>query len=575
MRETAACLSKFTGAVGAWIFLGTGSPESGSPDATCVPLLDSEDNPLWPVLGDAVLPLARRVLERNSSVTDSGNQQANLVGLPFHRPGQPAEAMVVAWPKTTPVELAAACSAVAGGAILQWRSRKLLEITGEHAQAAHRMLGVCRSVSTADSLETGSVAVVNQLAAITGAIQVGLTRAEPGRPPKLLAVSGVEAIDRRSPLAEAILRTAGEPPEKGSVVWQSGQIAAESPELAAYGGMIHAVAAAASSHRPADGSRITFVFGFAAGPVDWEPLRKRLEQLGEIAAGQIGMATRVHAPLGQKALAFCRSWLRERVGKTVLAIFGGLLLLMLLPWPYRVAADARLEPVARRFLTAPFDATLERTFAKNGDSVKAGDVVAVLDGRDLRLELAALTAEMAGSRKRHDSSLAAGDIAAAQVSRNESLQNGARLELIQQRLKQLEIRAPMDGVIVSGDLDTAEGAALKTGETLFEIGPLERIRAEILIPESELRHLRSGARATIWLAAWPFDAWSGVVTKIHQRSEIVDDQNCFVAEIEVDNANGRLRPGMKGRARIESGWGTVGWNWLHRAWERSRYLMVW
>lgn len=577
-RSSAEVLARHAGAVGAWLAVvspGT-SPESPA-QVACKPLLDHQENPLWPLLGKSILDLANEVIREPGPRHHLTSEGPRLTALPLHRPEHPPEVLLVAFPSQVPAGTASSATSLAGAAIRQWRASRLLEVVSEHAQTAHRMLGLCRSVATSGSLQEGSMGITNQLAAITNASQVCLLTATTGSNPRLASVSGVDRFESSSPMATVLLEAAAESIRSGckSALWVRSQPLEDLPALEKYAGMVACEAVATVVVPLPETGHAVFLMAFAHEPSDRAAHLQRLERLGELAAGQWTLLDRAVAPAWKNFLSSTRQLLRQNAGRTALAVLGAIALLLLCPWYYRVGAEARLEPVSRRFLTAPFDARLERTLAKNGDSVRAGDVVAVLDGSQLRMEQSALEAELAASRKRHDSSLATGDIAAAQVARNESMGTRARLDLIEEQLAQLEIRAPIDGIVVSGDLDTAEGTALKTGQTLFEIGPLDRIRAEVLIPESELRHVAGSSAVAIRLAAWPFDEWSGTITKIHQRSEIIDDRNCFVAEVELDNADGRLRPGMKGQSGVQSGWSTLGWIWLHRAWERSRHYLVW
>ena len=47
-------------------------------------------------------------------------------------------------------------------------------------------------------------------------------------------------------------------------------------------------------------------------------------------------------------------------------------------------------------------------------------------------------------------------------------------------------QAMQPGIVVSGDLKRHEGAAVKIGQSLYEVAPLEKLVAEVAIPEEEL-----------------------------------------------------------------------------------------
>ena len=79
----------------------------------------------------------------------------------------------------------------------------------------------------------------------------------------------------------------------------------------------------------------------------------------------------------------------------------------------------------------------------------------------------------------------------------------------------------------------------------------------------------------IKLNAYPFRTWNGKVTKIHPKSEIREQESVFVAEVELENTDLSLKPGMKGQAKIVSDAYPIGWNLFHQPFEKLRYWTVW
>ena len=249
--------------------------------------------------------------------------------------------------------------------------------------------------------------------------------------------------------------------------------------------------------------------------------------------------------------------------------------LLCVPLPYRVGCDCEVQPVLRRFVASPHDGILEKTFVESGDIVEANQIVAHLDGRQMRIELSVLRAELAGAKKRHDSSLAQGDVAASHIARSEMKRHQSKIEILEQQVTNLEVRTPIAGIVVSGDLEKVQGAPLEMGQTLFEIAPLDEMVAEIGIPESEIRYVKPGMTVGIKLDSFPFKTWKGTVEKIHPRNEIINDESVFVAQVVLDNDAQQLRPGMQGSAKISTSMSPIGWNLFHTSWEAVRYWMIW
>ncbi len=299
----------------------------------------------------------------------------------------------------------------------------------------------------------------------------------------------------------------------------------------------------------------------------------------QAAAPLMGAALRTLRRGEQGRIA--RTWshvsqsMRQRKGQLI--ALGCLLLAagLCVPFPYSVRGGCEVHPVSLRYIAAPFDARLLHADVEPGDEVTAGQVLARLDGEEIRWELSGATAEVDRAAKERDGHLAEKEINAAQVSRLEMARMTAKATVLRQRSEQLEIRSPVAGVIISGDLRKAEGAPLTTGQTLFEIAPLEEMVLEISIPEEDIGHVVVGQSVEAVLNALPDRTWMGTIERIHPRSELVDEDYVFVAEVKFANEFSLLRPGMKGRAKIETAKHPLGWNLFHKAIDQVRFWIGW
>ena len=136
--------------------------------------------------------------------------------------------------------------------------------------------------------------------------------------------------------------------------------------------------------------------------------------------------------------------------------------------------------------------------------------------------------------------------------------------MLADRITNLEIRSPQAGIVVAGDLKDTEGVPLETGESLFEIAPLDQMTIEVAIPEYDIRHVTEGMTVRLILDAAPADVVEAVVTRLHPRAEVREEENVFVAEAVTTNDNGLFRPGMKGEAKVSTGSRSLGWTLLHK-----------
>ncbi|MGO9111659.1 MAG: efflux RND transporter periplasmic adaptor subunit [Thermoguttaceae bacterium] len=243
-----------------------------------------------------------------------------------------------------------------------------------------------------------------------------------------------------------------------------------------------------------------------------------------------------------------------------------------IPVPYDVGMQCELQPDVRRFVAAPHAGDFQKSLVKPGDIVAKGQVLARMDGRELRWELAGVAAEQEHAHKSRDVNMAAGKTAAAQIDQLEIQRQEVKRQLLERRLANLELKSPVDGIVVAGDLQRSEGVPVNVGQVLYEVAPLGQMTAESAITDEEISGVSSGMPVTLRLDSHPERRWRGTLARIHPRSVTREKDNVFLGEIPLNNADGVLRPGMKGRATVRTGSRSLGWVLFHRPWN---YLMTW
>lgn len=144
----------------------------------------------------------------------------------------------------------------------------------------------------------------------------------------------------------------------------------------------------------------------------------------------------------------------------------------------------------------------------------------------------------------------------------------------QDELERTAIRAPMDGRVVTPNLDLLRGRFLRTGETLIEIERVEVIKASIAVPEADIGLIKVGA--TVRLKAWGDSdrEITGVVESVGSAAEEQTTGSVVRVLASFDNSDGLLRSNMTGYAKIEGGEMTV-WRAYLRSLTRFFQIEVW
>lgn len=279
-----------------------------------------------------------------------------------------------------------------------------------------------------------------------------------------------------------------------------------------------------------------------------------------------------------------RFWVRATANRRRAIIIAASLLTLLLVFPfhYRISTDCRIAPSVKRVIAAPFDGQLKKSFVRPGDTVKEGDPLGEMDNRELKLKEAELVASQERATKQRDRAMSGAekgegaDFAAAQVANFEAQSIGQELELVRRRLEMLSVKAPISGVVVSGDLRRAEGLPVPRGQIMWEIAPLDALIVEIDVPDREVSRVANDQPVYIKLEAFGGGRWESKVQRIHPQSEQRDGSNVFIAEADISTQQtANLRPGMRGRAIIESHRRPLIWILAHKFWDWLVTTLFW
>ncbi|MBY0310657.1 MAG: HlyD family efflux transporter periplasmic adaptor subunit [Phycisphaerales bacterium] len=219
---------------------------------------------------------------------------------------------------------------------------------------------------------------------------------------------------------------------------------------------------------------------------------------------------------------------------------------------YRVECAFKLEAVSRQIVPAPFDGFLREVHVRVGDEVVKGQtILARIDDTQLRLQAAEAQAELATHERDLAVARQEGKTAESQIAQAQAEKIRARIELLDDQIGRAAIIAPMTGVLVVGDLERTLGAPVQTGQTLFEIAPLARLRADLSVPEDQIGDVKLGQIGTLASTAIPSRRIPFTVERIDPIAQVVDQDNNFRVQVRIDATEPWMRPGMEGVAKVD------------------------
>ena len=132
-------------------------------------------------------------------------------------------------------------------------------------------------------------------------------------------------------------------------------------------------------------------------------------------------------------------------------------------------------------------------------------------------------------------------------------QKQAALEQTRLDLVHTEIRAPVDGVVVSRTVDSGQTvAASLQAPTLFTIAQdLTRMQVEAAVDEADVGRLREGMAATFTVDAFPGRTFRGEIAQIRKAAQVVQNVVTYTTVITVPNPDRSLLPGMTANVRVQ------------------------
>ena len=231
---------------------------------------------------------------------------------------------------------------------------------------------------------------------------------------------------------------------------------------------------------------------------------------------------------------------------------------------YNLTVPCVVTPAHVRHVHAPVAGALAAAYVVQGDRVRQGDVLCEFDHRELDQQRTELLAQAEVFERERDRAMASAAPAEAQLALANQQLVRAKLDIVNARIDQASVRAPLDGVVVWGDLRKLIGGVLAQGEPLFQIAPADQWTFELEVPESAALSLSVGLPGLFASYANPHESLEFQISRVRPAAQLRGARNVYVAEAEVRAYGGGIRPGMEGVAKVRVGRRPIWWVTLHR-----------
>ncbi len=156
-------------------------------------------------------------------------------------------------------------------------------------------------------------------------------------------------------------------------------------------------------------------------------------------------------------------------------------------------------------------------------------------------------ADLDGARALLDAARASLDADEAQIA-----QAAEALRLAQANLSYTVIRAPIDAVVISRAVNVGQTVAASLQAPILFVLAEDLARMQVLanVDEADVGRLREGMRAAFTVDAFPGETFGGTIRQIRFSPVTVQNVVTYVAAVEVQNPELKLRPGMTATVEV-------------------------
>jgi len=229
-----------------------------------------------------------------------------------------------------------------------------------------------------------------------------------------------------------------------------------------------------------------------------------------------------------------------------------------------VSADGELKAFNQVDISAEVVAKVEKVYVEEGDEVKKGQLLCVLDDDEYRSQrdLNRSQLEQAKASYERGKALFEDDlISEADFEERRTAYEVARAQLDQSNddLGKTRIYTPISGRVVRVEVEEGETVVMGTmnnaGTVMFTVGDLSVMQAEIYVDETDVANVSIGQPAVVTLDAMPGVEFVAEVSAVgYMPASDTDTVSSEATEFEVIldliDVDARLRPGMTASAEI-------------------------
>ncbi|HUY82036.1 MAG TPA: efflux RND transporter periplasmic adaptor subunit [Acidobacteriaceae bacterium] len=309
----------------------------------------------------------------------------------------------------------------------------------------------------------------------------------------------------------------------------------------------------------------------------------------KVLAGQATVATRnallyrevpliqILEPLMHRKRMMLRSE-RQRRFFALYVVLAAIAFFTLVPLPLRFRGAAAVGAQHIVTIAAPVEGNIASVTAREGERVRQGQVLGAMDTWEWKADLASAQAKYQAAVLALENDLAAGSPKAGQ-DRAEADLLKAQVRFAELRLANAELRSPINGIVLTPNLQNAAGEHLDAGASFAKVLDVSNVVVNVAVDDADIPLVHPGQWVAIKFDSFPAHTWHGKIAIVSPEAHLQNGERAFFARVYLDNPNAELRAGMVGHAKIWDGFHSAGYVLLRRPalwiWETFWNLIGW
>lgn len=236
-----------------------------------------------------------------------------------------------------------------------------------------------------------------------------------------------------------------------------------------------------------------------------------------------------------------------------------------------VRATGTINPIQTVKVGSQVSGTIARLYADFNDQVRRGQIIGQIDStflaasvKEAEANLERNQAQVNEARRTLDRTnglfkkdlVSQADMDVAQTgyesAQAQLKQSQAALDRAKVNIRYSVIRAPIDGVVISRDVDVGQtvAASLQAPQLFTIANDLTEMRVEASVDEADIGQIREEQEVTFTVDSYPEEQFKGTVSQVRLAPVSVQNVVTYTVIIDVPNPDLKLRPGMTATVSI-------------------------